>query len=80
MSRAPWSISTVIDWLQAYGEPPAVNPARMKGGSLPPLLVPQVSALQALRWSLLTLVLLLAILLVVIFGPETGGGFIYEQF
>lgn len=80
MSRAPWSISTVLDWLQAYGEPPAVNPARVKDGALPTLPVPQGSALNSLRWGLLTLVMLLAILLVAIFGPEAGGGFIYEQF
>lgn len=80
MSRAPWSISTVLDWLQAYGETPTVNPTRVRGGSLPPLPVPQWSALHAVGWALLTLVLLLAILLVSMFGPETGGGFIYEQF
>lgn len=80
MSRAQWSISTVLDWLQAYGEPPAVNPARVKNGSLPPLPVPQDRGLDSLKWGLLTLVMLVAILLVAVLGPETGGGFIYEQF
>ena len=80
MSRVPWSISTGLDWLQAYGEPPSVNPARMKKGALPTLPVPHDSVLDAVRWGLLTILALLAILLVVVFGPETGGGFIYEQF
>lgn len=80
MSRARWSISTVLDWLQAYGETPTVNPTRVKGGVLPPLDVPQRTAGHALWWALLTLLALLAILLVAMFVPETGGGFIYEQF
>ena len=47
---------------------------------LPPLDVPQRTAGHALWWALLTLLALLAILLVAMFVPETGGGFIYEQF
>ena len=79
MSHAPWSISTVLDWLQAYGETPTVNPARMRDGILPPLDIPPHGMAHALLWALLTLLALLIILLVVMFGPETGG-FIYEQF
>ena len=53
---------------------------RVKGGVLPPLDVPQRPAAHAVWWALAVLVALLAILLVAIFVPETGGGFIYEQF
>ena len=80
MSRDPWSISTVLDWLQARGEIPAVNPSRVREGILPPIDAPPRTGLHALWWALLTLGVLLMILLVVMFGPDTGGGFIYEQF
>ena len=80
MSRVPLSISTVLDWLQAYGDTPMVNPTRMREGILPPLDMPRRTALHALWWAFLTMAALITILLVVMFGPQTGGGFIYEQF
>lgn len=79
MSREPALISRLLDWLQGIGQTPTVNPERPKNGQLPPA-VPQVPALGLFAWVCITVVSLVLILLVALFGPPTSGGFIYEQF
>ena len=79
MSRGPALISRVLDWMQAIGQTPSVNPERPKDGRFAPV-GSQVPGFGLLGWAAVTVAAFMLILLVTLLGPPTSGGFIYEQF
>lgn len=69
--------SRALDWLQARGEAPAVNPRR---GKLPGVVVTADRTAIAVAWGVGTLLVLVAATIVtMVFGDQIGG-FIYANF
>lgn len=79
MSSRPVSASSVLDWLQASGDQPVVNPVKLKDTVSPARSAPQGPARFA-GLMLCAFAALTAILFVWLLSIAGGAGFIYAQF
>ena len=80
MSVKPWSISQLRDRLQAWGEPPVVNPVKLVDGTLPVDPPGQDTWWATLLWGVAAALVVVLIVMVFVVSPPAPVHFLYADF